>query len=524
MSERQRSPRRRRREATATLRAGEQREEITVQDLVGREPSWRSCSQDIADALSRTFDQTAEYCEVFQPYAGKGSVSVENDAFLATHKTAFGDPVDLQAYSDAINKFRDQRDDFRTIPRSADVSILRVDSLNLKTELLPSPTRCVDALQALLPELMDLGFKKLLRDINTQLPTVTGSPQDVAEFVHKMKVVRESQQSVEGYQQRQEHLKQMALLMKRESWPLPEQQSANMVMCEENVSQLESGAQIAEAGEEDGKKRFSNEIEKEVPSLKKKIGLVREKLDDPIIASVHEKPSTVLSFLESNQDSLDDLRKRSETLADYQVALGLDVDEYDTLDEVQLDLTLKLKLWRGVKEWSQLTAGWVVQALLDVDAAEMEKQVNLYTKTVFQAQKGMPGNPVVPRLKDSVDTFTPLLPCVVNLRNNNLQERHWDEIHALLGFVVKGDKHFTLGDLVNRGVTDHADAITVIATNATQESVLEEMMAKVLWRRPVVQSRFYAVDARRLQERGSWVVFCSMSGPFGPRRATAMPR
>ena len=109
----------------------------------------------------------------------------------------------------------------------------------------------------------------------------------------------------------------------------------------------------------------------QVPSLKKKINLVREKLDDPIIASVHEKPSTVLSFLESNQDSLDDLRKRSETLADYQVALGLDVDEYDTLDEVQLDLTLKLKLWRGVKEWSQLTAGWVVQALLDVRAPRL---------------------------------------------------------------------------------------------------------------------------------------------------------
>ena len=428
---------------------------------MSREPSWRSCSQDIADALARTFDLTAEYCEVFQPYAGKGSVSVENDAFLATHTTAFGDPVDLQAYSDAINKFRDQRDDFRTIPRSADVSILRVDSLALKTQLLPSPTRCVDALQALLPELMDLGFKRLLRDINTQLPTVTGSPQDVAEFVRKMKIVRESQQSVEGYQQRQEHLKQMALLMKREGWPVPEAQHANLVMCEENVSQLESGAQIAEAGEEDGKKRFSNEIEKEVPSLKKKIGLVREKLDDAIIASVHEKPSTVLSFLESNQDSLDDLRKRSETLSEYQVALGLDIDEYDALDEVQLDLTLKLKLWRGVKEWSQLTAGWVVQALLDVDAGEMEKQVNLYAKTVFQSQKGMPGNPVVPRLKDSVDTFTPLLPCVVNLRNTNLQERHWDEIHGLLGFEVKGDKTFTLGDLVNRGVTDHADAITV---------------------------------------------------------------
>ena len=100
-------------------------------------------------------------------------------------------------------------------------------------------------------------------------------------------------------------------------------------------------------------------------------------------------------------------------------------------------------------------------------------------KPCFRPKKACPGIPSCRRLKDSVDTFTPLLPCVVNLRNNNLQERHWDEIHALLGFEIKGDKNFTLGDLVNEGVTAHADQITVIATNATQESVLEEMMAKV---------------------------------------------
>ena len=45
-------------------------------------------------------------------------------------------------------------------------------------------------------------------------------PVHQEEFVKKMKVVRESQQSVEGYQARQEHLKKMALLMKRENWPM----------------------------------------------------------------------------------------------------------------------------------------------------------------------------------------------------------------------------------------------------------------------------------------------------------------
>ena len=114
--------------------------------------------------------------------------------------------------------------------------------------------------------------------------------------MHKMKVVRESQQSVEGYQQAgapeadgfTDEARELAL---------PEQQSANMVMCEENVSQLESGAQIAEAGEEDGKKRFSNEIEREVPCLHFEEDQSRAGASmDPIaaIASAHT-PSTVLS-------------------------------------------------------------------------------------------------------------------------------------------------------------------------------------------------------------------------------------
>ena len=50
---------------------GEQREEITVQDLVGREPAWRSCSQDIADALARTFDQTADTARSSSPTPAK---------------------------------------------------------------------------------------------------------------------------------------------------------------------------------------------------------------------------------------------------------------------------------------------------------------------------------------------------------------------------------------------------------------------------------------------------------------------
>ena len=404
---------------------------------------------------------------------------MENDAFMETHKTAFGDPVDLKAYGVAIDRFRDQRDDFATIPRSADVDILRVDSLLLKKALLPSPVRCLDALQSLLPELMDAGFKKLLDELGKIVPVVTGNPPNVAVFVEKMSVVKDAQEGYEAYQDRQNHLKAMAALMEKEGWIIPEEQKANLVMTEENMSTLDTGVQIAEGREEEDTKKFAGEVADEVPRLRKRIGEVREQLDQRIVASLDERPENVLSFLEIQSDALDELRTRAETLCEYQGALGQDVDEYDTLDEVALDLNLKLRLWRGVREWSGLTAEWVVTPLLEIDAEELEKYVQQYNKTVFQATKGLPGNPVVPKLKASVDTFTPVLPVVVDLRNTALQERHWTAIHELVGFEIQGDAEFTLGDIVNKGVTSHQTEITIVATNATQEAVLEEMMAKV---------------------------------------------
>eukprot|EP00952_Eustigmatos_sp_NYUAD-ZCMA_P003939 17248-Eustigmatos_ZCMA.PRE.1 len=55
---------------------------------------------------------------------------------------------------------------------------------------------------------------------------------------------------------------------------------------------------------------------------------------------------------------------------------------------------------------------------------------------VAQAAKGLPGNPVVPALKAKVDEFSPVLPVVVNLRNNSLKDRHWSQIHTLIGRCI----------------------------------------------------------------------------------------
>lgn len=81
--------------------------------------------------------------------------------------------------------------------------------------------------------------------------------------------------------------------------------------------------------------------------------------------------------------------------------------------------------------------------------------------------------------QDDVDHFSPVLPVVVNLRNKGLQGRHWDQIHELIGFEIKGRPEITLGELIDKKVTAFHEEITGVATSAVQEGVLEEMMEKV---------------------------------------------
>lgn len=54
--------------------------------------------------------------------------------------------------------------------------------------------------------------------------------------------------------------------------------------------------------------------------------------------------------------------------------------------------------------------------------------------------------------QEDVDHFSPVLPVVVNLRNEGLQERHWEQIHELIGFEIKGRPEITLGELIDKKV------------------------------------------------------------------------
>ena len=78
-----------------------------------------------------------------------------------------------------------------------------------------------------------------------------------------------------------------------------------------------------------------------------------------------------------------------------------------------------------------------------------------------------------------VDTFRALLPCVVALRNPNLKPAHYDKLDAALGRQMPRGEALTWPRLLELNLHSHGQLVAKMASDATQEAALHDMIDKV---------------------------------------------
>ena len=66
--------------------------------------------------------------------------------------------------------------------------------------------------------------------------------------------------------------------------------------------------------------------------------------------------------------------------------------------------------------------------------------------------------------------------------------------------------------------------VTYVAVKRVAKDQMSKVVNEVRSRRPAVLRRLHAIDATRVHQTRSWVVYFLILRPFGPRRETAMLR
>ena len=426
--------------------------------------------------LKHAFAAARRYSDVFEPYR---QLFFENKESAQSVETNFANS-DVEYFQEAIATYRGQLDKFSGLPCYTDVGTLFMDSKQMKDEIIPSPTACLQAIQDYLPQLAFNCANVLYDQVSGMNLVIAADPSSVEEYVAKKQTKEVATAELDNIRNQQSYVRNLVMLLEDNEWAIPDNVKAVTRSLKDSIVALENNIVVAEGKEEEEVKKFSTQVTEEVPRIVKRITDCREMLDKDLISDPSASDDKVLKFLTATEADFIKLKERAGKMQDYEVILKMPVDEFELIDEVNADMALKMRLWKDKHAWSILRDNVMNTPFATLDVPALDKQLMVFNKTVTLAGKGLPTNRVVPVFKQSVDEFNPVLPLVNDLRSPCLRPRHWEKITNLVGMDIQAQEDMTLAELIENKITTHQEEISSIATAAQQESILEEMLAKVI--------------------------------------------
>ncbi|KAG6586851.1 Dynein heavy chain [Phytophthora cinnamomi] len=450
-------------------------EQLNVALILNEDAKFSLLTNDIFVALDEAFEAVEDYMDVFAPFH---QIYSENEGQVTQLMETYANaPLDF--FSESIEKYKSQGQSFTDIPDAATVGIFRVDSSEFKSRLLPNPEKCILGIRALIPKLMKKTSTALLETLNDLSPVAFSSPSAPDAFVNKVVHMTKVSAMLPDLRNRYRRVYEMGVLMDNYDWRVPDDIKEDIILMKEGVLSLEGTVTRFEGEIDSETARFSQVILDSIAPLNRNANMLSEKLDHPKLSTIKTPMSEALSYLKAQEDTLNQLVEESKTLAMFQTQLKQTVSEFNEINEVAAHFELKMKLWSGLDAWQKLAVSYSDTVFDDIDVGAISKQVQMYVKVAYQAQKQLPGNEAADLLQREVEKFKLVLPVVTDLRSPSLKDRHWKQIHAALGFQMKGESSMTLGGLIERNVMKHGETISAVAVSAQQEAVLEEMLKKV---------------------------------------------
>ena len=187
-----------------------------------------------------------------------------------------------------------------------------------------------------------------------------------------------------------------------------------------------------------------------------------------------EKMFEILAELDGIEERFNELEKTKDKYNSWQEVLETAPSVFENLDDCREAMSLRCLMWRSLSSWQDMVEKWNKTPFSSVDSKNISQQAEKYAKNCSRIEKNLDPNPIQERLKVLVTTFKEAMPIVTALRNQNLQDSHWDEIKTLIGQkdldVTRED--FTLKALIDMDVNQYQEQITGISTQATQEANL----------------------------------------------------
>jgi len=354
----------------------------------------------------------------------------------------------------------------------------------------------LDIINEILPKIAKAKTDALKTEAQDATVKLETKPETTLDFVDSLTFLDEIQERIDPLEQEAEIVRQMYELIDQYKVPCPPEDIVSYSSLATTLNGCRNAMDKALTERDSYVTKFVTLLDKDIELLSAEVKQIKQDSQNPLLLDPFADKDKVKLVLDEYLRKIDVQQRISTQYRLYQKNFKVEVTKFDELEEVYGELKLKELLWNSLNEWDVMLEEVKNQDFSKLDHEQLTGTVNKYGKNVYQLERGLPPNQLVPILKEKVESLRAKLPTIVNLRNPSLQRRHWDVIEDLIKFHPTPEEPLTLGKLIDINAFQHEERIQEISGQASSEASLEGILIRVelSWRSaefPVIPYKDY---------------------------------
>ncbi|XP_065071378.1 dynein axonemal heavy chain 6-like isoform X2 [Rhopilema esculentum] len=477
----------------------------SVELLFGSDDEYQRYIADIVQHISVEIRNVEEYADMFVDFCNMVDTASKVNVERALQRQVWS----ADQFNAVLGQFTDQISAMSSMADEKRVGMFLVKSVKFRESCLPYPQGIVAAVSHHLPQISCSRNEALLKVIKSSELKLERTPFTVEDFVEHLAFLARMSNEVPSLDKEFKVVSGLFQIAIKFSLDFSAEEWALYRTLGPSFTQLKATILYCEAKKDEHIQKFMKDLKNMVAELRKYLHNVKNKVRSPVLLDEDVVPQAAMENITMLMEDVELIGQRSRNYASYQDRFGdalstavkkrslmLEETGYgisdpnlnsasvsalqNDLSEVERDLTLRKLLWESMEEWEVLVNQWKSTHFDALAVDDVQKDVTRFVQTVFLLEKGLPPNPVVPKLKKKVMKFKQGMPVISSLRNTALRERHWNEIQEIIGTKVVRDKLFTLGDLLQLKIFQYKEKIAEISSQASNEATLEQMLQRVI--------------------------------------------
>ena len=408
-------------------------------------------------------------------YHGHGALYHENGIFEVERMRT----VSLEGFRRQMKKLEAQIEVVDAMAPTVAVGIFSADAVALKATLTPSPRGCLHSVRALVPRLADEASEAILEEVRAAEDTLRRDPEAIGQFVEYalfLHACPEMHASLEKRWEASEELHELCTEFDIE--PSASAKATRRALAQ-SLNTMGDTLSAHQAAYDEKLAMWAERINATLQALRKRSADERLIAEDPLLFDGTTSMEAVREHLAKTRAIVTDLTGQAAQLDEWQSVLKLPVTPCDEAKNLATSMRVVGELWECVEDGRVKGDEWGELPVPLLEPAEIDSTILRYQRALSAAERGLQSNTVLPLLRARVETHRQLHPLVVAMRNPNLKSSHLDRLDGVVGYALPRGEKLTVSAALEHGLHRQHAAVSKMASDATQEAALLEMLDKV---------------------------------------------